>query len=242
MQSLQSGLGYLQYLLDALTIQLDVIHEPQMVNPVASFLELVPSIHLLQYCTFVMGIMATTKSSGDTSGITVVHYFILKATAFLLLVGSTIAAPTDPYGPPRHEPSYSEKAQIITKIYTLQEAKPYQFGYGVKDEYAGTDFGQTEESDGNTVRGSYAVQLPDGRKQTVNYVADHYGGYQAEVTYYGEAQYPHEYGPPVTFKPNTYGESQSSYRPQPTYQPEPSYQPTTVYQSEPFYQPRTYYS
>ncbi|XP_064086335.1 cuticle protein 7-like [Macrobrachium nipponense] len=155
---------------------------------------------------------------------------LFQATAFLLLVGSAVAAPTDPYGAPRHEPLYSE------------EAKPYQFEYGIKDEYAGTDFGQTEESDGNTVRGSYAVQLPDGRKQTVNYVADPYGGYQAEVTYYGEAQYPHEYGPPVTFKPNTYGESQPSYRPQPIYHPEPSYQPTTVHQPEPFYQPRPYYS
>lgn len=44
---------------------------------------------------------------------------------------------------------------------------PHQFGYSVKDDYAGTDFGHTEDSDGNTVKGSYTVQLPDGRKQTV---------------------------------------------------------------------------
>ncbi|XP_027227150.2 cuticle protein 7-like [Penaeus vannamei] len=107
-----------------------------------------------------------------------------------------------------------------------EEKRPYDFEYNVKDDYAGTDFGHNEESDGNTVRGSYTVQLPDGRKQTVNYVADHYNGYNAEVSYYGEAQYPHEYGPPVTFKPQSYN-SRPSYQP-PSYQP-PSYQPPTSY-------------
>nr|XP_027239264.1 cuticle protein 7-like [Penaeus vannamei] len=97
-----------------------------------------------------------------------------KGVLVLALVGVALAAPSDPY----HQPSYKE------------EPKPYQFAYGVKDEYAGTDFGQSEESDGKAVKGSYTVQLPDGRKQTVNYVADHYNGYQAEVSYYGEAQYP----------------------------------------------------
>ncbi|XP_063605539.1 larval cuticle protein A2B-like [Penaeus indicus] len=127
-----------------------------------------------------------------------------KAALLLALVGVALAAPSDPYGPPKHQPVYKEEPQ------------PYQFAYGVKDEYAGTDFGQSEESDGKAVKGSYTVQLPDGRKQTVNYVADHYNGYQAEVSYYGEAQYPHEYGPPVTFKPQ-------AYHPQPSYKPEPSY-------------------
>ncbi|XP_042857863.1 cuticle protein 19-like [Penaeus japonicus] len=117
-----------------------------------------------------------------------------KGVLVLALVGVALAAPSDPY----HQPSYKE------------EAKPYQFAYGVKDDYAGTDFGQSEESDGHAVKGSYTVQLPDGRKQTVNYVADHHNGYQAEVSYYGEAQYPHEYGPPVTFKPQ-------AYHPQPSY-------------------------
>ncbi|XP_027227165.2 cuticle protein 7-like [Penaeus vannamei] len=127
-----------------------------------------------------------------------------KAALLITLVGVALAAPSDPYGPPKHQPVYKEEPQ------------PYQFAYGVKDEYAGTDFGQSEESDGKAVKGSYTVQLPDGRKQTVNYVADHYNGYQAEVSYYGEAQYPHEYGPPITFKPQ-------AYHPQPSYKPEPSY-------------------
>lgn len=48
-----------------------------------------------------------------------------------------------------------------------QEAKPYEFAYGVQDPYQGLDFGQSEASDGNAVEGTYSVQLPDGRKQTV---------------------------------------------------------------------------
>ena len=50
----------------------------------------------------------------------------------------------------------------------LQEPMPYNFRYGVKDDYAGTDFGQQENSDGNAVQGSYNVVLPDGRIQTVS--------------------------------------------------------------------------
>ncbi|XP_050689244.1 cuticle protein-like [Eriocheir sinensis] len=95
-----------------------------------------------------------------------------------------------------------------------EEPMPYNFAYGVRDDYAGTDFGQQENSDGNTVKGSYTVQLPDGRKQTVNYEADHYKGFVADVQYYGEAQYPHEYGPAITFKPSYGG---GGYKPQPSY-------------------------
>ena len=48
-----------------------------------------------------------------------------------------------------------------------QEPKPYSFAYGVEDDHYGPNFGQNEKSDGKTVQGSYSVQLPDGRKQTV---------------------------------------------------------------------------
>ncbi|XP_042234986.1 cuticle protein 8-like [Homarus americanus] len=128
-----------------------------------------------------------------------------KAFILMVVLGVVMATPSDIYSAPRHPTGYRE------------EPKPYNFNYGVKDDYAGTDFSQNEESDGNTVQGSYTVQLPDGRKQTVTYVADDYGGYRAEVEYYGEAQYPHEYGPPITFRPQAYG--QPSYQP-----PVPSYQ------------------
>lgn len=54
----------------------------------------------------------------------------------------------------------------------LLQTKPYNFGYSVKDFNQGTDFKQQETSDGNTVKGQYRVQLPDGRLQIVTYTAD----------------------------------------------------------------------
>ncbi|XP_066957967.1 uncharacterized protein [Macrobrachium rosenbergii] len=60
---------------------------------------------------------------------------------------------------------------------------PYQFSYKVKDRAQGADFGHQEGSDGTIVRGQYFVVLPDGRRQTVQYRADHVNGYQSEVEY-----------------------------------------------------------
>jgi hypothetical protein len=65
---------------------------------------------------------------------------------------------------------------------------PYDYGYAVKDEKAGLDYGQNEKSDGNVVTGEYRVLLPDGRTQIVRYRADHTSGYVAEVTYEGVAK------------------------------------------------------
>merc|ERR1712222_271295 len=70
--------------------------------------------------------------------------------------------------------------------------EPYTYEYAVADDYSQTNFRAGETSDGNVVSGSYSVQLPDGRIQHVKYTADHYNGYQAEVTYEGTAHYPEE--------------------------------------------------
>nr|XP_053635416.1 pro-resilin-like [Cherax quadricarinatus] len=64
---------------------------------------------------------------------------------------------------------------------------PYNFNYGVS---AGdTNFGQQESGDGSNVKGTYYVNLPDGRVQTVAYWADG-SGYHPTVTYQGTASYP----------------------------------------------------
>lgn len=69
----------------------------------------------------------------------------------------------------------------------------------MKDEYY-NDFTHKETSDGNGyVSGSYSVQLPDGRTQIVQYKADDYTGFVADVKYDGEAKY--DYSKPA-YKPD----------------------------------------
>ncbi|XP_069976131.1 cuticle protein 21-like isoform X2 [Penaeus vannamei] len=82
----------------------------------------------------------------------------------------------------------------------------YNYNYGVADGYSGANFGHSESRDGYKTEGSYTVDLPDGRKQTVKYV-DNGDGYVAEVSYEGEAHYP-EYKP--TYKP-TYKPAPPAY-------------------------------
>ena len=153
------------------------------------------------------------------------QFFVVAA-----LVAVAAAAPSTPYSPrpayhpapaytpvpAYHQPSYKEPAQ------------PYQFDYAVNDHYSGAVFSQNENSDANNVNGYYSVNLPDGRVQTVKYVADQqgYGGYNAEVTYEGEARYD-EYKPsykPAPYKPASY--AAPAY--QPAYKPvyKPTYKPT----------------
>ena len=67
------------------------------------------------------------------------------------------------------------------------DPRPYAYEYAVADDYHGVNFGAHETSDGKAVTGGYEVLLPDGRTQTVNYVADHYTGYVADVKYSGAA-------------------------------------------------------
>ncbi|XP_066978950.1 pro-resilin-like [Macrobrachium rosenbergii] len=108
----------------------------------------------------------------------------IAATVLMTVVASAFARP-DGYG--------SGQNSVLM---------PYQFGYNVNDAYQGLDFGHHENSDGNAVYGSYTVQLPDGRKQNVEYRADHQSGYVAKVNYVGQAQHPQNYGPAITFRPS----------------------------------------
>merc|ERR1719507_2022812 len=75
--------------------------------------------------------------------------------------------------------------------YAKESPEPYSFTYGVSDDYSKANFNAAENSDASgNVDGSYSVNLPDGRIQTVTYTADHTNGYVAEVAYSGEAVYP----------------------------------------------------
>ena len=77
----------------------------------------------------------------------------------------------------------------VTSVFILQP-RPYSFQYEVRDPPSGNDYGQQESSDGNVVRGEYRVLLPDSRTQIVKYTADDVNGYNADVQYEGQAQFP----------------------------------------------------
>ena len=68
---------------------------------------------------------------------------------------------------------------------------PYNFQWAVQDQYSGNDYSHTQQNDGKVTSGEYRVALPDGRTQIVTFYDDG-NGYQAEVTYEGEAQYPQQ--------------------------------------------------
>merc|ERR1739845_265063 len=89
-----------------------------------------------------------------------------------------------------HAPVYGKPAPAYAAD-DLAEVSPYSYNYAVADDYSGAAFNQAESNDGNgVVEGSYTVNLPDGRVQTVKYSANDYDGLVSEVTYEGTASYP----------------------------------------------------
>nr|XP_027207762.1 cuticle protein 8-like [Penaeus vannamei] len=78
-------------------------------------------------------------------------------------------------------PKYPAPAPYKQPEYPTAPPK-YNYNYGVADGYSGANFAASESRDGYKTEGSYTVDLPDGRKQTVKYV-DNGDGLVAEVSY-----------------------------------------------------------
>lgn len=138
---------------------------------------------------------------------------------------STSSYPQYPRPPP--PPQYGPKP-----VYKEQE-RPYNYAYAVNDDYKGLQFSAGEASDGQSVKGSYQVALPDGRLQNVDYTADHQKGYVADVSYKGYASYP----PPAPYKPAPYKPAPQVYRPAPYKPAPPVYRPATYKPVQPVYRP-----
>jgi hypothetical protein len=137
----------------------------------------------------------------------------------LIVVCAIVAVATAaPAGPPA---PYHSPAPAYGKAPAYDETpKPYAFEYGVADDYSGSNFRAAETSDAKVTSGSYSVNLPDGRIQTVTYTADPYGynGYVADVVYTGEPHYP---------EAKAYHPAKPAYHPaKPVYHPAPLYKPT----------------
>merc|ERR1719337_851970 len=117
----------------------------------------------------------------------------LRFAVLAVVVVGALADSAPRYAPPA--PSYNAPPSAPAQ---------YDFNYAVKDDYSGNDFGHQEARNGYDTQGTYYVQLPDGRLQTVTYTVNGDSGFVAEVSYQGEAQYP-------------------EYKPAPAYQPAPTY-------------------
>merc|ERR1719452_467081 len=98
-----------------------------------------------------------------------------------------------PHAPHPSEPTYAPQPSYSDHDSSYhheekKEGKPFNFNVDVNDAYTGNVFTNRQSNDGKVTTGEYRVLLPDGRTQVVKYTADHYNGYQAEVTYEGEAK------------------------------------------------------
>ncbi|KAI9559827.1 hypothetical protein GHT06_013834 [Daphnia sinensis] len=108
---------------------------------------------------------------------------------FFVLAALIAVAAASPVYPGQAYPTTSyNKPSYSGSTYETYAPQPYSFNWAVYDGY-GNDYSHTESSDGKVTTGNYRVLLPDGRVQIVNYKADDYG-YNADVKYEGEAQYP----------------------------------------------------
>jgi len=95
-------------------------------------------------------------------------------------------------------PAYHAPVKGYAEPAYPDEPSPYTYTYAVADDYSNANFNAAETGDGaGNAAGSYSVALPDGRTQHVNYKADGYEGYVADVTYEGTAVYPDA---PVAYK------------------------------------------
>ena len=74
-----------------------------------------------------------------------------------------------------------------SESYESSEAK-YNFQWAVDHDPSSNEFGHQEARDGDNTKGSYYVELPDGRVQNVAYYVNGGSGYIADVTYTGSAE------------------------------------------------------
>merc|ERR1719326_1288586 len=106
----------------------------------------------------------------------------------LVLAGCVVAVSAAPR--PDGPPVYGPKPVAPYKEPEVFPPQPYEYKYGVADDYSKSAFDKVETQDEyGKVVGSYKVNLPDGRVQVVSYVADE-NGVVYDVQYQGEPSYP----------------------------------------------------
>merc|ERR1712130_497764 len=131
-------------------------------------------------------------------GVHAVHAPVIAHAAPVVAHRAIHAAPVIAHAAPAYHapvvahaaPAYHAPVKAGYVADDLAEVSLYSYTYAVADDYSGAAFNQAENNDGTgVVDGSYSVNLPDGRIQTVKYHANDYDGYVADVTYEGTPTY-----------------------------------------------------
>nr|XP_023012035.1 cuticle protein 8-like [Leptinotarsa decemlineata] len=104
----------------------------------------------------------------------------------ILFVGIVSSYPVE-YG--RQGFALLQHAPVALKAEPVAYPK-YRFEYGVKDGHTGDIKEQTEERDGEVVKGEYSLVEPDGTVRKVQYEDDGHSGFNAVVTRTGHAVHP----------------------------------------------------
>ena len=111
--------------------------------------------------------------------------------------------------------------KILFKPFCIKAPMPYSFAWAVKDDPSYNDYAHQESGDDKGyVAGSYRVLLPNGRTQVVDYKADDYTGYVADVKYEGEAKYDYKPAYKPAYQPSYPAPAYKADYPAPAY---PSY-------------------
>ena len=149
-------------------------------------------------------------------------HFVLLLQGFSALVAlcaliSAASAQSQDQSAPAPAPSSqgSYRQAPAPAPYREPEAGPavYNFNWQVNDSPSGNNYGQNEDRNGDRTSGSYYVSLPDGRLQKVTYSVDGLGGYRADVTYEGTAQFPAQPAQSYGNRPAAPAPAPASYRP-----------------------------
>lgn len=105
---------------------------------------------------------------------------------------------------------YYFKINFTPPQHVHEPGMPFEFQYSVQDQPTAVDHSHKAVSDGDVTRGEYRVSMPDGRTQVVRYTADWKNGYNAEVTYEGEAKYPDQPPKQQQQQPNYGGQASNN--------------------------------
>ncbi|XP_014286480.1 cuticle protein 7 [Halyomorpha halys] len=131
----------------------------------------------------------------------------LRLISLAVLFGACVSYPVeyDGYGQLQavaYQPAaYHQPAPVQHEPEPYDSHPRYSFNYGVKDTHTGDIKQQTEERDGDVVKGQYSLVEPDGSTRTVDYQADDHNGFNAVVTRSGHSSHPAPAPQPQHYSP-----------------------------------------